>query len=387
MPLEDTIGLLEELAAIRKSETAAALRRGRKVIGYLCAYVPHELIRACGAIPVRLAHGGNRAGRTRGERYVRIDACPFCRDCLGQLEDEPELRELSALVVASPCDQVRRLPEVLGLHFGIQVLHISVPRTRTSELTQRLFRQEVRKLAAELEVLTGNQLTGEGLARTMLDEEEKRARLRAINELRKDSAPVVSQSQMLRLVAAADVLSGPDCVALLRQSRVALEIDKRVRLEQQSDRRPRLLLAGSLLACGDLDLVKMIEERADIVADLLCTGTRCFHSQLDVPQTRDRDRLLDALADFHYRAPSCIHERPNRSYYGLARRLTQDYRVQGAVYRSLLFCDGYEFEAVRLERELKIPFLHISGDYGDLSQERLRTRVESFLETLSSAAG
>jgi benzoyl-CoA reductase/2-hydroxyglutaryl-CoA dehydratase subunit BcrC/BadD/HgdB len=92
--------------------------------------------------------------------------------------------------------------------------------------------------------------------------------------------------------------------------------------------------------------------------------------------------LLDRLADFYFDQPGCIHRRPNDGFYALARRLAADLRVQAVVLKTLLYCDAYNFEAVRIERELGRPLLHIDTDYGEANREQVRTRVEAFLETL-----
>jgi benzoyl-CoA reductase/2-hydroxyglutaryl-CoA dehydratase subunit BcrC/BadD/HgdB len=118
------------------------------------------------------------------------------------------------------------------------------------------------------------------------------------------------------------------------------------------------------------------------VADLLCTGMRSFLYRLDVPLTESLDELLKALADYYFDQPACIHRRPNVGYYRLARQLAAEYRAEGVVFKTLLFCDAYQLEASRLEKELGLPFLHLDTDYGAGNVEQTRTRIEAFIETL-----
>lgn len=142
------------------------------------------------------------------------------------------------------------------------------------------------------------------------------------------------------------------------------------------------MLAGSIIAEHDRNLIQMVEERAAIVADLLCTGVRSFLEPLTVPVTDDLEGLLGVLADYYFDQPGCIHRRPNTGYYRLARNLIQEFRVTGIVLKTLFFCDAFNFEALRLERELGLPLLHVDTDYGETNTGQLRTRVEAFLETL-----
>jgi benzoyl-CoA reductase/2-hydroxyglutaryl-CoA dehydratase subunit BcrC/BadD/HgdB len=153
------------------------------------------------------------------------------------------------------------------------------------------------------------------------------------------------------------------------------------------------MLAGSIVAEQDLGLIRMIEERAAIVTDLLCNGVRSFYGfprlisdRSDPSDKSDApgavNQVLARLADFYFDQPGCISRRPNTGYYDLARRLQEQFRVEAVILKTLLFCDAYNFEARQMARELDLPLLHIDTDYGDGNREQLRTRVEAFLEML-----
>jgi benzoyl-CoA reductase/2-hydroxyglutaryl-CoA dehydratase subunit BcrC/BadD/HgdB len=404
MALAKLLCALEALANERRRQLAEPERsrisspgrddlQHRPVVGYLCNYVPRELIAAAGAMPVRLSRGGSYESRTRGERLIRADACPFCKSCLGLLERDPLYRAVSLLIVPSMCDQLRRLGEVVEQEFGVPVWTLAAPRTRHAS-SRQFFRREVQAMARELQARTGPGITGPALARAMLQEEEKRSLLRAIEADRKAVVPVVTEIEVLRLVRAVNLLAGPECVAIMRQALLRMQSPVNVaqhastnRAEYNGDRadylgRKRLLLAGSIIAEEDWELVSMIEQRARIVADALCSGARTFRAALDVPVSDDRELLMTTLADYYFDQPGCIQRRPNADYYRLLRELIAEYSVQGVIYKTLLFCDGYSLEAVRLEKELGRPVLHLDADYGGQNTEQMRTRVEAFLEML-----
>ncbi|MEO0085356.1 MAG: 2-hydroxyacyl-CoA dehydratase family protein, partial [candidate division WOR-3 bacterium] len=65
-----------------------------------------------------------------------------------------------------------------------------------------------------------------------------------------------------------------------------------------------------------------------------------------------------------------------------ARKLVASRRVAGLVFKTLLYCDAWSFEARRLHEELGIPVLAVDSDYSGQNREQVRTRVEAFLETL-----
>lgn len=378
MGITGLLAAFETRVRERRAELAGAPKEV-KLIGYFCNYAPRELIAASGAIPLRLADGGTYDTKSRGERFVRSDACPFCKSCLDLFDRDPLYRRVSAVVAASQCDQMRRLPEVISQQFGVPVWQMALPRTRADESTRELFRHEIRWLRAELEQLTGRTVRADSLRAAMGEEREKRRLLNSINEMRRAPVPRVREQDILKLVRAANLLPAPEFIATVaREMARPDEVPARTR----GDVPRRLMLMGSIVAEHDLELIQMIEDRAAIVTDLLCTGVRSFIDRPAEPESSDLDRLLNQPADFYFDQPGCIHQRPNDGFYALARKLGADLRVHAVVLKTLLYCDGYNFEANRLERELGLPFLHIDTDYGEGNREQMRTRVEAFLETL-----
>ena len=57
------------------------------------------------------------------------------------------------------------------------------------------------------------------------------------------------------------------------------------------------------------------------------------------------------------------------------------------MYHVLKGCISYDFEVLRLEKELKqqgIPMLRVETDYNPEDVEQLRTRIEAFIEMLKT---
>ncbi len=66
-------------------------------------------------------------------------------------------------------------------------------------------------------------------------------------------------------------------------------------------------------------------------------------------------------------------------------QLIQDYDVNGIVYSHVKFCDNSLFEIPEIEKTIKngnTPLLSIENDYAWTDVERIRTRVEAFIEIL-----
>jgi benzoyl-CoA reductase/2-hydroxyglutaryl-CoA dehydratase subunit BcrC/BadD/HgdB len=373
----------EQIRHERVEEIAAARRQGAKVVGYFCIYAPVELIQAAGTIPVRLMRGGH-AAEEAGERYLRADACSFCSACMGNFELDPVYKQVDAVVSVNTCDMMRRLPESIEKHFRIPVYQLYMPRT-SEPLPHRVaeFRRQLDLLADGLAKLTANAIVEERLESEMAAFNHLRGMLRQASDTRHANSPLLSGSTMLDLAATAWLLGPVKAVSLIEE--VLRMVAARPRPE---GRRPRLMLGGSMLTEDDRWLLEMVEEKADIVTDILCTGTRWFAE--DVPDEgesgngevgRREGDPLDRLAYFYFSRP-CMHRRPNTDLYKYAHDLVREFRVQGLVYKTLLYCDPWNFEARRLQEALRISMLHLDTDYSTENREQVRTRVEAFLETL-----
>jgi benzoyl-CoA reductase/2-hydroxyglutaryl-CoA dehydratase subunit BcrC/BadD/HgdB len=376
----------DEIRQERIEELVTARKQGTKVVGYFCIYAPVELVQAAGAIPVRLMRGG-QAAEEAGEKFLRADACSFCNSCMGHFERDRLYQQVDAVLSVNTCDMMRRLPESIEKHFGIPVYQLYMPRT-SEPLPHRVaeFRRQLDGLAGELATLTGSAIGAERLESEIAAFNRLRGMLRQASDTRRMNTPLLSGGTMLDLAATAWLLGPVKSISLIEE--VLRILAARPRPET---RRPRLMLGGSILTEDDRWLLDMVEEKADIVTDILCTGTRWFAE--DVPGegesgngeggTRERDPL-DRLARFYFSRP-CMHRRPNSAMHEYARRLARESRVDGLVYKTLLYCDPWSFEVRRLQEALGLPVLHLDTDYSTENREQVRTRVEAFLETLGDS--
>ena len=366
----------EELRIERLGELRRLRAEGVKVVGFFSHYVPVELIRAAGAEPVRLLRGGYDA-EVRGERYLRSDTCPVCLSTAGNFEMGRSGANLlygcvDVLVSVNTCDMLRRLPETLHRCFDLPVFAVYMPRT-SEPLPHRLaeFKRQLEWLGRELGAFTGRGFDAVRLAPEIERSNSLRGRLRAIDAARLGDDPAVGESDILDLVALAGLMDQDRFGTLLEDLPVATSARRHGRRG-----RPRLMLGGSEIVWQDRWLIELVESRADVVTDMLHTGTRWFAD--DCGNGGD---LMDDLAEYYFTRPDMMR-RPNCAVYTNVHRQVEQYRVSGLVYKTLLYCDPWRFEAVRLRHEIGIPMLTLDGNYSTENREQMRTRVEAFMENL-----
>ena len=207
----------EQIRRERATEIAAERQKGTKVVGYFCIYAPVEMVRAAGAIPVRLMRGGH-AAEEAGERYLRADACSFCSACMGNFGLDPAYRQVDAVLAVNTCDMMRRLPESIERYFSIPVFQLYMPRT-SEPLPHRMaeFRRQLDLLAGDLGRLTGVPVSDERLEPEIAAFNHLRVMLRQTSDTRRAKSPLLAGSTMLDLSATAWLLGPVKAISLIEE--------------------------------------------------------------------------------------------------------------------------------------------------------------------------
>jgi hypothetical protein len=146
----------------------------------------------------------------------------------------------------------------------------------------------------------------------------------------------------------------------------------------------RLMLAGCPIVPPNWKVPSILEELGGIiVTDELCTGSRGYW-YLVGEDGRSVDEMVTALAD-RYIMCECPCFVPNTPRLKRIIESVRDWQVKGVIYYQLTFCHTLNLEAVAVERTLErigVPMVKIDTDYSEQGAEAMRTRLESFLETL-----
>ena len=99
------------------------------------------------------------------------------------------------------------------------------------------------------------------------------------------------------------------------------------------------------------------------------------------------DDLLSSLADCYFtrRVPPAWF-RPGRERLDSLVKLAKDFNVDGVVWYQLMYRESYKVESYYfpdiLKREAGLPMLVVESDYDAAEAGPLRTRIETFIETI-----
>jgi benzoyl-CoA reductase/2-hydroxyglutaryl-CoA dehydratase subunit BcrC/BadD/HgdB len=373
---------MDKLLNKRLEELKRERKRGRRVVGYFCSYVPEEIIWAAGMIPLRLCRCGDNQAASVGATYLTANACPFACSCVGlKKEKRDSYFNLADLMADAPaCLQMRRVLEVWERYLGATVIPLAFPRQFYSPEGQTYFAHSIEQFARELAEHQGNRITDAGLTRAVeLFNAIRRQQRWLYAGLKQDSFPL-SWSQVLRVIRAGFLL---DREQYLQALHGLVDEVKSQPAAAPSHNNIRLLIAGGMLAPGDDKLMNILAEAGGkIVMDELCTGSRSIYGEIARPS-------FDSIARRYLNNIPCgslpyprLDDDPRHRHL---KRLAAEYRINGVIYYTLRFCDAYSFKVGHLRQltsSMGIPFLHISSDYSSADVGQMRTRVEAFLESI-----
>ncbi|MBN1135029.1 MAG: 2-hydroxyacyl-CoA dehydratase [Anaerolineae bacterium] len=401
---------LTELTAVARTPLSDWPARfpGRQAMGYLCSYVPVEIIHAAGLIPVRVR--SNNVPLRRVDAQLQSFACALCRSALDQLLCG-ELHFLAGAVLAHTCDAMQALADLWRIDSlrsparatsagpAPFVDAVMQPTNLGSPAARPYLIAELGRFRDRLAALVGRPITDDDLHASIALYDDTRQLVGALQRQR----PRLSAPDFFAILDAAQIMPREQFNPLLAGLLAALE------QSPPPVRRsgPGLFLTGAVL--DEPLLLEIIEELgARVTGDDLCTGSRHFQDLVDaqgpgpsrpIPAYsagtggpglpgREGDPIA-ALAAYFLRRPPCPaklhpHHDPGPHLLDQVRAA----RADGVLFVLEKFCDPHAFE-----RALALPaldgagiphlLLDAPGAEQSASLEGVRTRLQAFVEMLA----
>ncbi len=325
-----------------------------QVIGYSCSYIPVEILSATGLRPYRLLHGEIDLSK-RGEKVVRIDACPMVKSNLAYVLENQE--KFAALVGSTGCDMSRRMFDVLSEHTNIPVYVINNPRTDKPAI----YSDEIIWLVKQLEHFSNKRFTDEIIKKEISTWETMRDESRTIDEKRAAHPSLLSTTDFHKIM-----------VAYYQGS-----VEKEIIHFSRSPEKPRVYMLGSAITYEAGHILQMIEANLRIVGDFNCGLSRALHLKIE-------GQSIDAITKAYYNQPPCAYKRPHQKYYDFLQAEISRLDCIGIIAWTLDYCDVHEFELQRIEKVFNLPVLRIRSDFSYQGNSQLKTRIEAFGEMLCS---
>jgi len=372
--------VISEAHGLRIEELMEQKRKGNKVIGTFCLYVPEELILALGGTYVGLCAGAE-IGIAEAEKVLPRNTCALIKSFMGfKLTGVcPYIQASDLLVGETTCDGKKKAYEILNDFKETYVME--VPQMKT-ERDRTLWKGEIKRFKEKLEQLTGRKITAKNLAKGIGIANNKRRALQRLSKLRKAAPSPISGLDALLVNQIAfydDPLRFTSNVNMLCD-----ELQDRVKKGTGVTRNgsQRILISGSPMALPNWKIPFIVETSgAVVVAEESCVGERGTRDLVKENKKTVKE-MIDTIAD-RYMKIDCACFTPNEERIDHILELAEDFKVNGVIHYSIQFCTPYTVEAYKVEKALQqkgIPILKIESDYGMEDAGQLKTRVEAFLE-------
>ena len=350
--------------------------QGKKVLGYLCTYIPEEIIYAGGFLPVRITGDSRELELEEANAYLYIYTCSFARSCL-QLALKNQYDFLDGFVGCSTCDPIRRLADVWEKYLTTPFLHVlTIPR-KSSPDAHKLYQNQVEIFKEKVEDFFGVKITEDDLKGAIEVYNKNRELLTKLYELRKSDQPPITGAETLEVLNAGFRISKEQHNALLERLLKEIGIGQRTVKDGL-----RLMINGSIL--NNVEFIKTIEDHGGlVVVDELCTGLRYF---TDPIETTSAAPLLEAISKRYLNHFPCARMIPFENRFQRIMGLIKEYRVEGVITQIIRYCAPYAKDQVLLKERFEqegIPLLILDTEYGMGGIGPIRTRVQAFLEMLS----
>ncbi len=388
--------------------------KDKKLIGYLCSYVPEEIIYAAGGIPIRILT--NEEPPALADTYMQAYYCTFARSILHQ-GLAGDLSYLDGLVTAYTCVTMRLAFDNLQRSAGFPYTRfIYLPGIIDTPDAKTFYYKELKRFVNEMGDLFEKQITDDDLREAIQIYDENRSLIMKIFQDRKDDHPNISGKEAYLLTLSSMLTDKQDHNKMLKE--LIKELPNREPLKKGVS---RVMLIGS--PTDNMKLLDLIEDDigAWVVTDDTCTGTRYVWGE--TPSTHlDQDPLRDIVERYMISRPPCpTKNSPNRwvecttcpfrgvSCFELAPsprgklpktlpfpkpervcrfrhalQLGINHKVEGVIAVLQKFCDPHGFDyhhVVQAFQDVGIPslFLEIENIF---AMGQTKTRVQAFIEML-----
>lgn len=365
-----------------RSQRAKELREeGKKVIGYICAFPPRELITAAGLVPYRIT--GTLEPIAEADAYLETLMCPYVRSCL-DLGIKKQYDFVDGMIWPHTCDNIQKTFDIWKHYVPHSYFHyLDVPHMPDPSSFE-FFAKELDVLKGSLEEFGGVKITEECLKEAIGVHNENRALLRQLTGLRKQAPPLISATEMTQVMMAAMSIPVYESNEMLKN--IIEEVS--TRKDGPQNKATRLLIYGCEI--DDIAFINLVEEcGANVVIDDLCMGTRDYWKDVVMegdPLKNLAHRILgEIMCPRTFRRSRGTRQQDLDNRFSYIRDFAKEFNVNGAILYIIRYCDTFEFDAPEVRdylEEAGIRVLHLEDDYSLTSIQGFKTRIQAFLEMI-----
>lgn len=347
-------------------------------IGYFPVYAPVEIIHAAGMLPVGLSGAGDRLDIQHADARFGSFICSIVKTTM-EMGMQNHLQALDGVLFSSICDSARNLCFVMKRNFPkLYVDFLHLPHNSSSAASIDFLTDEYCRLIHELERISGTPVTPENLSRSISLYNHNRRLIRDLYALRLHKPHLLRAWESYVLIRAGNFMPVEEHNSLLQESLANLA----TRAGKSRDS-IRVVVEGAFCEQPPLDLIKLVEDAGCyLVNDDFVIGRSWFVE--DVPADSDPVRALAESYVNRAVYSSVRHDFRAPRWEGLADKVKQS-RADAVLFLIAKFCEPAYFDYVLFKKKLEqlgVPHLLIEFEEKQFTFDRVRTEVETFVESL-----
>lgn len=355
-----------DLGAVKEWKRA----NNAKAIGFMPIYVPREVIRAAGMLPVGVMGGGDAIEIIRGDAYYQSYICHIPRSTV-ELGLTGRLDCLDGLLFPAICDVIRNLSGMWKLMFeGKYVRYMDFPQNFDAGIGGDFYEHELRSLASDLGRISGTPVTDEALAAAIVTYNENRRAIEELYRVRAEAPHLVPTSELYLLMRASNVLQVEEHTGVVREYLATVGTEERPIMDNI-----RVVVTGVFCEQPSLGLIRALEQSGCyIVEDDWVLGARFLRGDID-PGDDPLRALCDAYLNRGVATSSRYIDTEEKGSYLVNR--VRELNADGVIFASPSFCDPALLERPMLQNALKrenIPYTSFkysenSGQYQVIKEQ------------------
>jgi benzoyl-CoA reductase/2-hydroxyglutaryl-CoA dehydratase subunit BcrC/BadD/HgdB len=352
----------DELEALKEYKEA-----GGKVAALFNRLFPPSLLYGLGIRPIRILSGADLDAENASEKLIRPDACPFCKSIIGNFLTNSLLYQHVDIVVGLiACDQMRRTLERITADIKLPVFPLQMPGTISTE-AKNYYISGVSETVENISSFLDRKLDYDIVRKT---EQARVASVTILAGLFRDGAtdPVI--------LHALSILFG-----WARPEEFHTFLENIVEELPVFEPRKKVVVVGSIMCEEDDAVIKLLSRHNIFPLLLTSNGLNACEGLKDVNSFPDNE-IIKKLAEITFSMPAGIRSRPNtRVYERIGEYLTSS-NASGIILKTLLFCDLWYTEKIRMKQSFDVPLLVLNSGFGEGMEGTTATRIEAFVETL-----
>jgi len=344
-------------------------KKGQKIMACFYGLVPKELVHAAGMIPVQLIE--DRNPRYEEQSGLLPYLCGMSKNLTGQIYSRI-FAYVDGVMVATVCDTNRRVFDI-WVHKKLfpHCLLVRLPAT-ANDLAVKFYAEEFRRLARELEKISGVAVTEERLRESIVQFNENRELFRKLYETLPKSG--ISGVEAIYVFAAALVSPVEEHNALLRKLVNSLDASMKM------DGKTKLMLCAL-----NLNMSLEVNRLAEKYGAAVVTNDFIHNARYGSDPIPLEGNPFTALARGYLGRVPAPGVYPFEARARYIKESMQKAGAQGMIYLIQLYCDAYAMEYAMLKERFdhwNLKHLKLEAEDTPSSIEQLNVRVQSFVESL-----